>query len=570
MCLFTEVISLFLIQRLGKQTYKSLKQLRINFTRTSHITQTILLILPISLLLSYLFVFIILTDGTSLLVFIPLLAIAGLCFFYLNISKKHDISERFGLYGVLITPEFNPQLWRLIKKITQKLKLNTMPDNIILGIGRGFITNNQTIYLYFEETVLELTGNTLYLDSAYINYLTLPELCGIITHELSHIAKNHLNASASFNHQINKLTEIIDFFNKSYLFYPAYLLSKYFYELLNRAICRWYFSTESMADLDALKVISKEHLALALSKTNLLQVQIDQALENYFNYYYDRDINYHPLDYITHYVEQSETPSLTKLLKQSPSVYDRFPTLAQRLSGIKYRELNRLNGLLNSISPTTLLKDLFQKELYILQSNFQDDVQETTETGLDYIKSIIDDHQETITLKQGGIIRLLLGSLLAGLFILMTFVFITTDKAHSSEWLISVIILSMISAFCLFRCYKIYKSIGSVLLTMKPGGLILPCFDKAIPWEQINTFEITENMYKRLNLYLNPEFKPGKLKPCNAKIEYNKQNNHIRITAYEIRGKIKLPDCRSLISDYIRVAHARIELQLFVQNENNQ
>lgn len=45
------------------------------------------------------------------------------------------------------------------------------------------------------------------------------------------------------------------------------------------------------------------------------------------------------------------------------------------------------------------------------------------------------------------------------------------------------------------------------------------------------------------------------------------KNNHIQISAYEIRGKIKLPDCESLISDYIRAVHARIELQLFVQSK---
>ncbi|WP_367416402.1 hypothetical protein [Snodgrassella alvi] len=114
-------------------------------------------------------------------------------------------------------------------------------------------------------------------------------------------------------------------------------------------------------------------------------------------------------------------------------------------------------------------------------------------------------------------------SLLAGLFILIIYACITTDKAHDSEWLISVIILSMISAFCLFRCYKMYKSIGSALLTMKPRGLILPCFDKAIPWKQIDSFEITGQMYKKLTLYLNPAFKPGEFKPCNAKIKYDKK-----------------------------------------------
>ena len=229
--------------------------------------------------------------------------------------------------------------------------------------------------------------------------------------------------------------------------------------------------------------------------------------------------------------------------------------------------------MLININPTTLLQDLFNKELNTLQSYYQEDLPDTAESGLDYIKSIIDDHQETITLKLGGVTRLLLRFLLAGLFILITYTLIAyntiTDEEYDTGWLISVIILSMISAFCLFRCYKMYKSIGSTLLTLKPEGLILPCFDKAIPWEQINSFEITENLYKKLNLYLNPEFKPGKFKPCNAKIKYNKQNNHIQISAYEIRGKIKLPDCVPLISQYIKVAHIRPELQQFMQNRNN-
>ena len=107
--------------------------------------------------------------------------------------------------------------------------------------------------------------------------------------------------------------------------------------------------------------------------------------------------------------------------------------------------------------------------------------------------------------------------LLAGLFILIIYACITTDKAHDSEWLITVITLSIIIAFYLFRCYKMYKGIGSALFTIKSQVLILPCFDKTIPYEQVNTFEITDKMYKKLNLYLNPEFKLGKFKPCKRK-----------------------------------------------------
>ena len=575
MCLFSGVVALFLIQRLGRKADKSLKQLRINFTRASHMIQAILLILPISLILSFLFVFIILTDGTRPeKAIIPLFVVAGLCFFYLHRYNKQDNTGTARVSGVLITTETNPALWKLIREIVQKLGLNAMPNHIVLCIGNGFRVSNKAVRLYPDRIVL--TGNTLYLDSTYINYLTLAELSSIIAQRLSHIASNDLNVSANFNRQIDKLTETANFLYQNYLsyslfenylFYPPYLLAKYFYCSFNKAIHWWYRSTEAMADLNVLKVTHKEQFALALSKMHLLQTRINQALENY---YYKTHINFLPLDYVTHYVEHSETPSLSKLLKKSPSVYARHPTLAQRLSYIKYGELNRLSGLLINISPTTLLKDLFSKELNILQSDYQNDIQETAETKLNYLKHISSQPQETITLKQGGIIRSFLRSLLAGLFILITYACITTDKAHDSEWLIGVIILSMISAFCLFRCYKMYKSIGSALLTMKPRGLILPCFDKAIPWKQIDSFEITGQMYKKLTLYLNPAFKPGEFKPCNAKIKYNKRNNHIQITAYEIRGKLKLPDCESLISDYIRVAHARIELQLFMQNKNNQ
>ncbi|WP_144366052.1 hypothetical protein [Snodgrassella communis] len=53
MCIFTGVIALLLIQRLGRKAGKSGKQLHTNFTSASYIMRAILLILPISLFLSF-------------------------------------------------------------------------------------------------------------------------------------------------------------------------------------------------------------------------------------------------------------------------------------------------------------------------------------------------------------------------------------------------------------------------------------------------------------------------------------------------------------------------------------
>lgn len=562
-CIFTGVIALFLIQRLGRKAGKSVKQLCTNFTSASHIMRIILLILPISLFLSFSCSLFILTDGLILTkLAIGLIAVAGLCLSIWAIYNKPDVTEEASVNGVLITPETNPKLYKLIEKIVQKLELNVMPDNIVFCIGHGFKISNQTIYLYPRQTIL--TGNTLYLDSTYINYLTLAELSSIIAHELSHIASNDLSLPKNFYRQIDRLTETITSFSRSRLFYPSYLLSKHYYCSFNRAIRQWNCSREYRADSNALKIIPKEYLALALSKIHLLQVPINQALDNY---YHNAHTTHLPLDYVTHYVAQSEIPSLSKLLKKQPSVYNTHPTLAQRLSAIKYRELNRLCGLLISISPTPLLTELFSHEVNALQANYQKNIQKIAETNINYLKKHINNHQQTITIKQGGIIRLLLRSLLASLFILITYTFLITDKKHDSEWLITVIILSIISIFCLRRCYKMYQCIGSPLLTITPQGLVLPCFEKAIPWEQIIHYQINEIMYKKLDIYLSPAFNPGKFKTGGAKIKYNRQNNHIQITAYEIKGKINLPDCAPLISNYIITATARVELQLFTQNK---
>jgi Zn-dependent protease with chaperone function len=563
MCIFTGVIALLLIQRLGRKAGKSGKQLHTNFTSASYIMRAILLILPISLFLSFSSSLFILTDGLILTkLAIGLIAVAGLCRSIWEIYNKKNVTAETSVNGVLITSETNPKLYKLIEKIVQKLELNVMPDNIVFCIGHGFKISNQTIYLYPRQTIL--TGNTLYLDSTYINYLTLAELSSIIAHELSHIASNDPSLPKNFYRQIDRLTETITSFSRSRLFYPAYLLSKQYYCSFNRAIRQWNCSREYRADSNALKIIPKEYLALALSKIHLLQVPINQALDNY---YHNAHTTHLPLDYVTHYVAQSEIPSLSKLLKKQPSVYDTHPTLAQRLSAIKYRELNRLCGLLISISPTSLLTELFSHEANSLQANYQKNIQKIAKTNINYLKKHINNHQQTITIKQGGIIRLLLRSLLASLFILITYAFLIADEKHDSEWLITVIILSIVSIFCLRRCYKMYQCIGSPLLTITPQGLVLPCFEKAIPWEHIIHYQINEVIYKKLDIYLSPAFNPGKFKTGGAKIKYNRQNNHIQITAYEIKGKINLPDCAPLISDYIITATARVELQLFTQNK---
>lgn len=48
--------------------------------------------------------------------------------------------------------------------------------------------------------------------------------------------------------------------------------------------------------------------------------------------------------------------------------------------------------------------------------------------------------------------------------------------------------------------------------------------------------------YEKICLYFNPAFRMRKFNSYSAKIKYNNQHNHIWITIYVIKSKIKLPD----------------------------
>lgn len=559
-CLFSGILALFTIQRLGRQAGKSAKQLHANFSKVSKKMRLIFLVLPTSLILSFSCSLFIFTGGERTIHIIGALVICiGLFISDLNRNlTKHD-NEISELKGILVTPETNPRIWKIVTQIAHKLEINTIPNNIVLCFGGGIRVSEKETYLYPEA--IQLNGYTLYLDSTYINYFTLPELCSVIAHELNHIANNDLTLSEDISQQVDKLIGTITTLSDSKILFPAYLLSNYFYYSFSKAIRKWNYSLIYKGDLQAIKVIPKEHLALAISKIYLLRTQIDQALKNYSYKAYLTDLH---LDYVNQYVSQTQTPLLRQLLEKPSSACQAQPSLARRLSCIKYRELNHLYGLLVSISPTTLLRDLFNHELNELQTAYKVYVPKKAEENINQLKNIANQHQKIITIKQGGIIRLIMRVLIASIFIFITYAFYK-GISNDADRLKAVITFSAFSLYFLYRCYIMYRYIGSVLLTLKPQGLALPCFDKIIPWEQISLYYVKSNYHTQLELFLSPNYQIGKIKPCYADIIYNLPKKHIKITAYEIRGKIKLADCYQLITEYKEIAEARRELQQYSQ-----
>ncbi|PIT41295.1 hypothetical protein [Snodgrassella alvi] len=92
-CLFSGILALFTIQRLGKQACKSAKQLHANFSKVSKKMRLILLVLPTSQILSFSCSLFIFTDGERTIHIIGALVICvGLFISDLNRNlTKHNM-----------------------------------------------------------------------------------------------------------------------------------------------------------------------------------------------------------------------------------------------------------------------------------------------------------------------------------------------------------------------------------------------------------------------------------------------------------------------------------------------
>lgn len=146
-CLFSGILALFTIQRLGRQAGKSAKQLHANFSKVSKKMRLILLVLPTSLILSFSCSLFIFTDGERTIHIIGALVICiGLFISDLNRNLTKHNNEISELNGILITPETNPRIWKIVTQIAHKLEINTIPNNIVLCIGGGIRVSEKELF----------------------------------------------------------------------------------------------------------------------------------------------------------------------------------------------------------------------------------------------------------------------------------------------------------------------------------------------------------------------------------------------------------------------------------------
>lgn len=557
------VVAFFIIKRLRSKAIGSSEQLSISFTRAWYIMRVILLILPISFVLSFSFsLYLLLTnEGIIGLLVVALILISLLCWFTFGIYRGRPVETADELWGVIIAYQPDKKIWQLVNQIAEKLQLAS-PDHILLGIDKGFFITNNKIIVYPQH--IELTGNTLYLAGSYLKYLTIDELSSVVAHELTHLANDDINLTKRIKFQLDSLTENIALLYQHIIFYPAALLSEHFFYSFNAAIWRWNRCRETLADANSVKVCSKAQVASALIKISMLTPQLAEAL-NY--YYYQGYKNYLPLSFIAQHISQLDRPPIAQLLAKSVEEFDTHPTLAERLAALQLTSVASLNDQQLNNKPTHLIDELVSEELRALEPLYQKSISESVETDKKRFNNIVDSHQLTITLKQGGIIRLIVIAIIFMLSMIFTFTMLKSLKEPTLESIILVTIFLIITIFSLFQLVSNLQRIGSKLFTLAPEGLLLPCFDKVIPWDQIDDCYITTYLHSHLHFVINPTFQLVKPKRCSAKIKYFAQQNHIKLTVFDIKGKIMIQDCLALLIDYTEAFFAKKELQLFTDKE---
>lgn len=525
--------------------------------------RVILLILPISFVLSFsCSLYLLLTNEwiIGLLVF-ALILISLLCWFTFGIYRYRPVETADELWGVTIAYQPDKKIWQLVNRVAEKLQLAS-PDHILLGIDKGFFITNNKIIVYPQH--IKLTGNTLYLAGSYLKYLTIDELSSVVAHELTHLANDDINLTKRIKFQLDSLIENIALLYQHIIFYPAALLSEHFFCSFNAAIWRRNRCRETLADANSVKVCSKAQVASALIKISMLTPQLAEAL-NY--YYYQGYKNYLPLSFIAQHISQLDRPPIAQLLAKSVEEFDTHSTLAERLAALQLTSVASLNDQQLNNKPTHLIDELVSEELRALEPLYQKSISESVETDKKRFNNIVDSHQLTITLKQGGIIRLIVIAIIFMLSMIFTFTMLKSLKEPTLESIILVTIFLIITIFSLFQLVSNLQRIGSKLFTLAPEGLLLPCFDKVIPWDQIDDCYITTYLHSHLHFVINPTFQLVKPKRCSAKIKYFAQQNHIKLTVFDIKGKIMIQDCLALLIDYTEAFFAKKELQLFTDKE---
>ena len=136
-------------------------------------------------------------------------------FVVLSIIYKFEKKTSFNVVGYKISKNDQPELFKLIKECSNKIKTK-IPDNVVLGTTEGFFVISSDVSLINRDKEELLTGRTLYISYLMLSILTKDELRGIIGHELAHFSGEDTEYSDKYKSLYFTLTEKFKYFRKGF------------------------------------------------------------------------------------------------------------------------------------------------------------------------------------------------------------------------------------------------------------------------------------------------------------------------------------------------------------------
>jgi len=184
----------------------------------------------------------------------------------LSISKRATTN----VIGKAVTPTDEPQLWKFVKEIAERLGA-TPPKNIVIGLEPNFYVTSADVVVYPGAS--KQPDETLYLSLPLMRILSREEIAAVIGHELGHFRGADTKFSLKFYpiyagtaQALVALENRSDDGAKSLALLPAFAVLSFFMEQFAHAERTIGRSRELAADKFGASVSSGKALATSLLK----------------------------------------------------------------------------------------------------------------------------------------------------------------------------------------------------------------------------------------------------------------------------------------------------------------
>lgn len=176
-----------------------------------------------------------------------------------------------------------PGLWHFTRELARRQDA-LEPDNIVVGLTRGFFVTSAPVRLWPEER--PLTGRTLYLAAPYFGLLNGREVAAIVGHELAHFAGGDTAYSQRFAPIYAGLWRALAALQSegmaAILLTPAATLGFHTVHTFDAAVAHWSRLREFEADRRGATGSGPEAAASALIRTSVADPVISAVLEAAF------------------------------------------------------------------------------------------------------------------------------------------------------------------------------------------------------------------------------------------------------------------------------------------------